>query len=181
MHSLIILVGVSGTGKTTLEKYLVTNHNFNNSVSWTTRNIRPGEKNGIDYYFKTTQEFEEAIKNGQILEWDKAFENYYGTEKQQLLTKLETQNVVLSLTLPGFRKLKKELKNKVHGFYLLPPKKEDLIARMSDRDLPKQELELRLKNIEKQVKQESQYLDHIIQPTTTEKTAKIILATISKT
>src|SRR5277367_4254822 len=86
---IVIISGPSGCGKTTLHKALLLSPLLKNklvkSISATTRNKRPGEKNGRDYLFLNTKMFEERIQKGYFLEWEKVFDQYYGTPKKQAL------------------------------------------------------------------------------------------------
>ena len=78
---LIVFSGPSGVGKGTVrqEIFSTPDHKFEYSVSMTTRQKRPGEVDGVDYFFRTREEFEELIKNGQMLEYAEYVGNYYGT------------------------------------------------------------------------------------------------------
>ena len=78
---LIVISGFAGTGKGTLVKLLTSRYekDYILSVSATTRQPRAGEREGIEYFFKTVDEFEEMIKNDELLEYAKFVDNYYGT------------------------------------------------------------------------------------------------------
>jgi guanylate kinase len=86
---IVIISGPSGCGKTTLHKALLANPLLKNklvkSISATTRAQRPGERPGRDYLFINTETFEERIKKGYFLEWERVFDNYYGTPKKQAM------------------------------------------------------------------------------------------------
>ena len=83
--SLIVISGPSGSGKDSIcERLREYNDNFWVSVSCTTRKPRIGEEEGINYYFKTNEEFEELIKNDDLLEYAKYGDNYYGTPKSNI-------------------------------------------------------------------------------------------------
>ena len=97
---LIVISGPSGVGKGTIRKALFqrTGHNLDFSVSMTTRMPREGEIDGKDYFFITKEEFEQEIKNDNLLEHAKFVNNYYGTPKNKVLEKLEEgKEVVLEI------------------------------------------------------------------------------------
>src|SRR5580704_13187649 len=85
----VVISGPSGCGKTTLHKALlqspIVKGKLVKSISATTREKRPGERPGQDYLFINTKTFEERIKKGYFLEWEKVFDHYYGTPKKQAL------------------------------------------------------------------------------------------------
>src|SRR5450631_2999529 len=90
---IVIISGPSGCGKTTLHKALLLSPLLKGklvkSISATTRNKRPGERQGRDYLFLSTGVFEERIKKGYFLEWERVFDHYYGTPKTQALNLLK--------------------------------------------------------------------------------------------
>src|SRR5690625_6088268 len=87
---LFILSGPSGVGKGTVRKQLFKEAtDLKYSVSMTTREKRPGEQEGVDYFFKTKEEFERLIQQGELLEYAKYVDNYYGTPKQYVEDMLE--------------------------------------------------------------------------------------------
>ena len=104
---LFIITGPSGVGKgTVLEKFFKNNKNAVYSVSQTTRNPRPGEVHGINYFFVTKAEFEKSIKNDEFLEWARYSDNYYGTSKTQVLTALNSgYDVFLEIETNGAQKI----------------------------------------------------------------------------
>ena len=80
--SLVIISGFSGAGKGTVVKELMKNYEcYALSISATTRNPRPGEENGREYFFKTKEEFEELIRQDALYEYAQYVDNYYGTPK----------------------------------------------------------------------------------------------------
>lgn len=101
---LIILSGPSGVGKGTIRKYFEQDERLNlaYSTSMTTRKPRAGEVDGRDYYFSSREDFEEAIKNGDLLEWAEFVGNYYGTPLKEVnRLRDEGKNVLLEIEVQG--------------------------------------------------------------------------------
>jgi len=134
---IVILSSPSGAGKTTLVKILGEKRNFFISISHTTRKPRPNEINGKDYYFVNQEEFKQLIDKGEFLEHAKVFKNYYGTSKTSVITKLkEGKNVLFDIDWQGTEQIKrKKLKYKLISFFILPPSKQVLFDRLSNRDM----------------------------------------------
>ena len=134
---MIILSSPSGAGKTTLVKLLSKRENFVVSVSHTTRNPRSGEINQKDYYFVNDNEFRRLIKNEEFLEYAKVFNNYYGTTRTPVIDNLNKgKNVLFDIDWQGADQIKnKKLDYKLISFFILPPSKEVLFQRLSNRDM----------------------------------------------
>ena len=134
---MVILSSPSGAGKTTLVKLLSKNKNFHISVSHTTRKPRIGEIPDIDYYFVNHQKFERLIKNDEFLEYAKVFNHLYGTTRTPVIEKLEKgENVIFDIDWQGADQIKnKKLNYKLITFFILPPSKEVLFERLSNRDM----------------------------------------------
>tara|TARA_B100000787_G_scaffold138074_1_gene106916 strand:- start:673 stop:1305 length:633 start_codon:yes stop_codon:yes gene_type:complete len=134
---MVVLSSPSGAGKTTLVKLLAKNKNFNISVSHTTREPRPKEIPNQDYYFVNNQKFETLIKNEEFLEYAKVFNHLYGTTRTPVIEKLEkSENVVFDIDWQGADQIKnKKLNYKLITFFILPPSKEILFERLSNRDM----------------------------------------------
>ena len=100
---LLIVSGLSGAGKGTICKRIMEKYpDYELSISATTRNPRPGEVDGREYFFITKEEFEERIRNDQLLEYAKYVDNYYGTPKDWVLAQLEQgKNVILEIEVQG--------------------------------------------------------------------------------
>ena len=131
----IILSSPSGAGKTTLAKKLLKNNKkIELSISYTTREKRPLEKNNKDYNFVSEEEFEKLKKKKYFIEWAKVFNNYYGTS----LIKVKKINnkgkdVLFDIDWQGSRKIKKKLGKNVVSIFILPPSKKELIKRLKRR------------------------------------------------
>ena len=134
---MVVLSSPSGAGKTTLVKLLAKNKNFNISVSHTTREPRPKEIPNQDYYFVNNQKFETLIKNEEFLEYAKVFNHLYGTTRTPVIEKLEkSENVVFDIDWQGADQIKnKKLNYKLITSFILPPSKEILFERLSNRDM----------------------------------------------
>ena len=132
---MVILSSPSGAGKTTLVKLLSKNKNFYISVSHTTRKPRPNEIADKDYYFVNHEKFETLIKNEEFLEYAKVFNHLYGTTRTPVIEKLEkSENVIFDIDWQGADQIKnKKLNYKLITFFILPPSKEVLFERLSNR------------------------------------------------
>ncbi|MDA7778876.1 guanylate kinase [Candidatus Pelagibacter sp.] len=134
---MIILSSPSGAGKTTLVKLLSKNKDFHISISHTTRRSRPSEVADKDYYFVNYEKFENLIKNEEFLEYAKVFNHLYGTTRTPVIEKLEkSENVIFDIDWQGADQIKnKRLNYKLITFFILPPSKEVLFERLSNRDM----------------------------------------------
>ena len=150
----VILSSPSGAGKTTLVKLISEKKNFNISVSHTTRKPRSNEIDGKDYYFVNDQEFKRLIQNQEFLEYAKVFNNFYGTTRTPVIEKLNKgQNILFDIDWQGADQIKnKNLDYKLITFFILPPSKEILFERLSNRDMKdKLIVEERMKQFERDV------------------------------
>ena len=134
---MIVLSSPSGAGKTTLVKMLSKKDNYETSISHTTRQPRPNEVNDKDYYFVNENEFNRLIKNQEFLEYAKVFSNFYGTTRTPVIDKLNKgKNVLFDIDWQGADQIKnKKLDYKLITFFILPPSKEVLFERLSNRDM----------------------------------------------
>ena len=149
-----ILSSPSGAGKTTLVKKISKNKNFSISISHTTRLPRPNEKDGKDYYFVNHEHFQQSIKSLEFLEYAEVFKNFYGTKKDPVIKFLKDgKNVIFDIDWQGAQQIKsKKLKYKLITFFVLPPSKEILFQRLSNRDMKdKLIVEERMKEFEKDI------------------------------
>ena len=134
---MIILSSPSGAGKTTLVSLLSKLKNFDTSISHTTRQPRPNETPNKDYFFVEEKEFNRLIKNQEFLEYAKVFNNFYGTTRSPVINKLNKgKNVLFDIDWQGADQIKnKKLDYKLITFFILPPSKEVLFDRLSNRDM----------------------------------------------
>ncbi|WEV45535.1 guanylate kinase [Streptococcaceae bacterium ESL0687] len=132
---LIVFSGPSGVGKGTVRKEIFDGegHDFDYSVSMTTRPKRPGEVDGVDYFFRTREEFEEMIKNGQMLEYAEYVGNYYGTPLTYVNETLDSgKDVFLEIEVQGALQVKEKVPDGVFIF-LTPPDLDELRERIVGR------------------------------------------------
>ena len=134
---MVILSSPSGAGKTTLVKLLSKNKNYYISTSHTTRKPRLNEVENKDYYFVNHEKFESLIRNEEFLEHAKVFNHFYGTTRTPVIEKLEKgENVLFDIDWQGADQIKnKKLNYKLVTFFILPPSKEVLFERLSNRDM----------------------------------------------
>ena len=134
---MIILSSPSGAGKTTLVNLLSKLDNFEISISHTTRKPRHNEIPDKDYYFVNEEKFKRLIQNEEFLEYAKVFNNYYGTTRTPVIDKLDNgKNVLFDIDWNGADQIiNKKLDYKLINFFILPPSKEVLFDRLSNRDM----------------------------------------------
>lgn len=134
---LIIIAGPSGVGKGTVRKEIMKNKKLNLvfSISLTTRAIRKGEKNGVDYYFVSEKKFKDAIKKHDLIEYNKYVGHYYGTSKSQVERALKAgKNVVLEIDVNGTKNILKSFDKKdVLSFFIVAPSVKELEKRIRGR------------------------------------------------
>lgn len=131
---LIVITGPSGVGKGTLVRKLLNRHReLTLSISMTTRNPRPGEVEGQDYYFVTREQFAEMIEARSLLEWAEYTGNCYGTPRQQVEEKLaQGRDIILEIELLGARQIKSSFPN-TRSIFILPPNFSELERRLRNR------------------------------------------------
>ncbi len=152
--AMVVLSSPSGAGKTTLAKLLNELNNFNISISHTTRQPRLNEIPNKDYYFVNEKEFKRLINNKEFLEYAKVFNNFYGTTRTPVIDNLNKgKNVVFDIDWQGADQIKNlKLDYKLITFFILPPSKEVLFERLSNRDMKdKLIVEERMKKFERDV------------------------------
>ncbi len=134
---LIIFSAPSGSGKSTIINYLLKQGlNLQFSISATSREPRGTEKNGIEYYFLSPEEFKERISKGEFLEYEEVYENrFYGTLKSEVERILnEGNNVILDVDVVGGCSIKKFYGNKALSIFIQAPSIEELRKRLEDRN-----------------------------------------------
>ena len=139
---LIVFSGPSGVGKGTVrqEIFSTPDHQFEYSVSMTTRPKRPGEVDGVDYFFRTREEFEDLIKKGQMLEYAEYVGSYYGTPLTYVNETLDKGiDVFLEIEVQGALQVKKKVPDGVFIF-LTPPDLDELKDRLVGRGTDSEEV-----------------------------------------
>ena len=132
---LIVVSGFSGSGKGTLMKELLARYpdTYALSISATTRNPRSGEQEGREYFFKTRKEFEKMIAKGELIEYARYVENYYGTPREYVESKLaEGKDVILEIEIQGALKVREAFPDTLLLF-VTPPTAEELKSRLGGR------------------------------------------------
>ncbi len=131
---LIVLSGPSGTGKGTICKALLAQStSLHYSISATTRQPRPGEVNGVNYWFIAPDEFRTMVEQNELLEWAEVYGNYYGTPRRWVADMLHSgQDVVLEIDTQGAMQIKKQFPQGVFVF-IIPPSLRELEDRIVKR------------------------------------------------
>jgi guanylate kinase len=130
---LIVVSAPSGCVKGTILEEILKDDSYYFSVSATTRSPRPGEVDGVNYYFLSKEEFEKRISEDMMLEYAQYCSNYYGTPKKEIQDKLnEGKNVILEIEVNGAMQVKKKCPEAVFIF-IAPPSLEELDRRLRKR------------------------------------------------
>lgn len=164
---LVIFSAPSGSGKSTIVQYLMKEHpelNLGFSISCTSRAPRGTEKNGVEYFFLTAEEFREKISRDEFLEYEEVYQDrFYGTLKSQVEKQTEQgQNVVFDVDVKGGCNIKKFYGERALSVFIQPPSIEELRRRLEGRatDAP-EVIEQRLAKADYEMTFASQF-DHII-------------------
>lgn len=132
---LIVISGFSGAGKGTLVKELLRRHSedYALSISMTTRAPRPGERDGVEYFFTDREHFEEAVRQEGLIEYAVYCGNYYGTPRAYVEQQLKAgKNVILEIEIQGALKIKEKFPESLLIF-VTPPNVEELLRRLEGR------------------------------------------------
>lgn len=132
---LIVISGPSGTGKGTVIAELIRQKDIDAevSVSCTTRSPRGGELDGVNYFFKSEEDFKKMIEGAEFLEYAHVFGKYYGTPKSYVMDKLKAgRNVILEIDVQGAMQIKNNFSEAVLIF-IVPPSMDELFRRLSGR------------------------------------------------
>ncbi len=177
---LIVISGASGVGKgTVLGIMMKKREDLFFSVSATTRPPRPGEENGIHYYFVTKERFEEMIEAGEFLEYDAHAANYYGTPRAQAEEKMERGTVLLDIEPNGAKQVKDHAPEAVLVF-IMPPSAQELERRLRGRgDTPEDQIAMRMERAVWEMEQRFWY-DHVVVNDDAERCAEEILKIIAE-
>lgn len=128
-----VISGFSGAGKGTVVNELVKRYGYAVSISATTRKPREGEKEGVNYFYKNREEFEQMIQNDELIEYAEYVGNYYGTPKDYVYDKLNSGiDVLLEIEMQGALKVKKSFPE-VSLVFITPPSYEELRKRLEGR------------------------------------------------
>lgn len=159
---LFVISGASGVGKSTvLGKVMDTCPNVRFSVSATTRKPRPGEQDGVNYYFISKEKFREMIEKDAFIEYDAHMDNYYGTPTAQLEEKLALGDVILDIEPVGAFNVRK-VRPDATLIFIAPPSKEELERRLRGRgDTGEEQIRIRLERAAWEMEQSGKY-DYIV-------------------
>ena len=159
---LIVISGASGVGKgTVLKRMMEKREDLVFSVSATTRPPRPGEVDGVHYYFVTRETFEDMIAKGEFLEYDEHAKNYYGTPRGQAVEKM-TQGVVLLDIEPMGAKQVRAAMPEAKLIFIMPPSVQELERRLRGRgDTPEDQIRIRMERANWEIEQNNWY-DHVV-------------------
>lgn len=176
---LVVISGASGVGKgTVLGIMMKKRSDLSFSVSATTRDPRPGEVDGVHYYYITRERFEDMIARGEFLEYDAHSANYYGTPRAQAEEKMERGSVLLDIEPKGAEQVRRADPEAVLIF-IMPPSMEELERRLRGRgDTPEDQIQMRMKRAIWEMEQRHWY-DHVVVNDDAERCADEILNIIS--
>lgn len=162
---LFIFSAPSGSGKTSIVKALLARDpSLAFSVSCTTRAPRPGELNGVDYYFITPEEFQKKIEEGAFAEWEMVYKDlYYGTLRSEVeRLRTEGRHVVFDVDVEGGLNLKKLYGGEALAFFVKPPSLEVLEQRLRARNTESEEMvKIRFEKARKELEYENLF-DRVI-------------------
>ncbi len=132
---MLVLSSPSGAGKTTISRHLLEqDKNLSLSISVTTRPKRPGESNGEDYLFVDREEFNLMINRGELLEYAKVFDHYYGTPEKPVLDSLSSgHDVLFDIDWQGTQQLAQKAREDLVSVFVLPPSMQELERRLISR------------------------------------------------
>ena len=168
MSKLLVISGPSGVGKGTIVGHLEDMYNEKGkklylSISCTTRKIRDGEIDGVNYYFISEREFKKRIKNNDFLEYNiYGTGKYYGTPKSTVLKYLKNDyDVILEIDINGYKQIKENFPDCV-GIFIMPPDIEELYNRLKNRNTEDEEtIRVRIETAKNEIEENSIY-DYII-------------------
>lgn len=177
---LVVISGASGVGKgTVLGIMMKKRSDLAFSVSATTRPPRPGEVDGVHYYFVTKERFEEMIADGEFLEYDAHAANYYGTPRTQAEEKMARGSVLLDIEPNGAKQVKQSAPDALLIF-IMPPSVEELERRLRGRgDTPEDQILMRMERAAWEMEQREWY-DHVVVNDDAERCAEEILKIIAE-
>lgn len=176
---LFVISGASGVGKGTVLGIMMKKRgDLSFSVSATTRPPRPGEIDGVHYYFVTKERFEEMISRGEFLEYDAHAKHYYGTPRAQAEEKQARGPVLLDIEPNGAKQVKQTVPDAVLIF-ITPPSMQELERRLRGRgDTPEEQIQLRMERAVWEMEQRSWY-DYVVTNDDPERCAEEILTIIA--
>jgi guanylate kinase len=157
---LFIFSAPSGAGKTTITQHLLKRFpSLCFSISATTRNQRPGEVHGKNYYFLSREEFERSIANGELAEYEEIFGNLYGTLKSEIQRALDDgKYLVFDVDVKGALALRRAFPDNSLMIFIAPPDVDKLRERLSARNTESEEqLRMRLARVEMEMERQNEF------------------------
>jgi guanylate kinase len=165
MKQLIVISAPSGAGKTTITKRMLDAHpnELSFSISATTRSIRNGEKNGVDYYFLSKDEFLHKIKENELIEYEEIFGNYYGTLVSEIdRAKSLGKSLIFDIDVKGGISIRTRFPHDSLLIFIAPPSMDVLRTRLENRGTESPEvIERRLARAKMEMEMAEVY-DHIV-------------------
>jgi len=162
---LIVISAPSGAGKTTITKRILAAHpgELMFSVSATTRAMRPGEREGVDYFFLTREKFEELIRAGGLIEYEEIFGNYYGTPTEEIeRAKRMNKSLLFDIDVKGGISIRTKYPTESQLIFIAPPSLEVLESRLTSRETENPEvIARRLARAEMEMSMAQKY-DHVV-------------------
>ena len=178
---MLILSSPSGAGKTSISRTIMQqDQNIKLSVSVTTRPKRANEVDGVDYHFRTVDEFQQLCERGEMLEWAEVHGNYYGTPKAQIQEQLDAgTDVLFDIDYQGALQLYENCAEDIVGIFVLPPSIAELKHRLERRaDDNADVINRRLKTARKELKEWQKY-DYVIVNKDLDESCQIVSEIIS--
>lgn len=179
---MIVICAPSGTGKSTLLNRLKSEHpELQWSVSCTTRAMRPGEFNGVDYHFLAVDDFKSQIEKGWFIEWAKVHSNYYGTSRKFVDEGLRLgKRMLFDLDIQGADAMKSIYGDAAQVIFIEPPSIEELEKRLRARGTDNEKvIQERVENARKELSRKHDY-DHLILNDDVERAYKQLKAVVEK-
>ncbi len=181
MGKIVIFSAPSGSGKTTIVRSALKKFpKLVFSISATTREKRGVEKDGVDYFFITEDEFKNKIEQNEFVEWESFYGYYYGTLKSFINSKMKNgKSVVLEVDVKGALKIKKEYPDAV-AIFIRPPSIEELRRRLRDRKTESDEdLQKRIERAEMEIGYQK-YFDYVVVNDDLERAKKEVYEILNK-
>ncbi len=162
---LVILSSPSGGGKSTVLNELKKDGEipFEYSISATTRKPRPGEQDGVHYYFLNENQFQEKIRNNEFFEWERVHDYYYGTPKAPIKNWLDQDKIVLlDIDVNGGLRIKQQVPDRSVAIFITAPNEKELIRRLKNRKTESDvEIHRRLERLPMEMEKKEMY-DHVL-------------------
>ncbi len=143
MKQLIVISAPSGAGKTTITKRILEKHQdkLTFSISATTRKMREGERDGVDYYFLTKEDFLHKIKENELIEYEQIFDNYYGTLVSEIdRAKEQGKSLIFDIDVKGGISIRNRFQKDCLLIFIAPPSIEVLRERLTNRGTETEEV-----------------------------------------